>query len=587
MKRDKRLALITVFVLLANVVAPALAPLPVAAASSREPGTAGRTVLPGWYTGEAPLSPRASHVLPTWLVADAGEAEGAANPLPAWFASDVAPSRATPDLPPEIKVPAPPSRSLGRDIPLSRLTVDVYDSGVASQGSPIGAGEVYTAVIHNNSSDIAYNVYLTATHPSFFVHDGGDSLVSSHGGDVPVSTTVTPGAITWTPVTAYNLLPQRTITLTFKLRAGCNAVSGQRLEVGIRYNADPPPAPPDELNFAGLNVTTGRGNLVLWKEPDLQYLGVDDFGKPITWTVFVQNTGLGRLYNAVVTDTGGVDLGQLTGDLTPSQTIPVLEIDEIVTFTVVGTVEACNFTNVAYAAWPCGNQVGDATASNPLSSTVSVLFTPDVPNVAADVSSPIAFPYCDAVTRTVAVTLTNSGGPAGNFRLDSTLDSDGFLELVPGSVSGGWDYSAGLFSYATGVPTGTLPPASAGGPVILSFQVRPQADYSRSLGVLDYVAGKTDGEITVKSSMIVGLGETNSEIRSVILDLAGCGCSAMTIGQYLPPTKKHHPVARYYSPAEFEQLADSARKAGIRRVSAGPLVRSSYHAHSLAVKPQD
>jgi len=112
-------------------------------------------------------------------------------------------------------------------------------------------------------------------------------------------------------------------------------------------------------------------------------------------------------------------------------------------------------------------------------------------------------------------------------------------------------------------------------------RVRPQADYSRSLGVLDYVAGKAGGDITVKSSMIVGLGETYSEIRSVIEDLAGCGCGSMTIGQYLPPTKKHHPVARYYSPAEFGQLADTARKAGIRRVSAGPLVRSSYHAHSL------
>ena len=111
---------------------------------------------------------------------------------------------------------------------------------------------------------------------------------------------------------------------------------------------------------------------------------------------------------------------------------------------------------------------------------------------------------------------------------------------------------------------------------------RPQADYNRSLGVLEYAAGKSDGNYMVKSSLILGLGEREDEILGVISDLARCGCSAMTIGQYLPPSRKHHPMARYYSPEEFDRLAEKAREAGISHVASGPLVRSSYRAYDLA-----
>ena len=64
-------------------------------------------------------------------------------------------------------------------------------------------------------------------------------------------------------------------------------------------------------------------------------------------------------------------------------------------------------------------------------------------------------------------------------------------------------------------------------------------------------------------------------------DLAATGCDSATIGQYLPPSKKHLPVERYYSPEEFNRLADIARSAGIAKVASGPKVRSSYMAHHL------
>jgi lipoyl synthase len=140
--------------------------------------------------------------------------------------------------------------------------------------------------------------------------------------------------------------------------------------------------------------------------------------------------------------------------------------------------------------------------------------------------------------------------------------------------------------------TAALDTVIAGGPQVIAHNVetvprlycaaRPQADYNRSLKVLEYLSGKSDGNYAVKSSLMVGLGEREDEILRVIRDLARYGCRAMTIGQYLPPSKKHHPVARYYSPEEFDQLAEKAREEGISHIASGPLVRSSYQAHSLA-----
>ncbi|MDY0019889.1 MAG: hypothetical protein RBT47_07805, partial [Anaerolineae bacterium] len=404
-------------------------------------------------------------LLPAWMPAATVEREM----LPGWYSSP-------PAAPAAEGQPCPAGSTLTRAIPASLLSIDVTGPAVASVGSPVGAGEVYTAVIRNASTDTAYGVYLTASHPSFFTYDGGDQLISSTG-TIPLSAIlVSSTGITWTPAITLDLAAGEVITLNFKLRAACDAQSAQRMEIGVHYNADEG-EPPDEVNTAGLNITTGRGNLVIKKEPALQDLGTPDFGKPITWTVTVQNTGLGKLYDAVIADYGGDHLGQPGGDLNPTTTIPLLDVNEVQTYTVVGAVTACNFTNVAEGYWPCGNKVGDATVITPLKSTASVLFSPQTPNVAVEISSPLTFPYCDSVTRTVAVTITNTGGPAANFRLDSTFESEGFLGVIPGSVSGDWQYEAatGIFSYTAGVPTGTLPMASVVDPVILTFQVRPTA----------------------------------------------------------------------------------------------------------------
>ncbi len=135
----------------------------------------------------------------------------------------------------------------------------------------------------------------------------------------------------------------------------------------------------------------------------------------------------------------------------------------------------------------------------------------------------------------------------------------------------------------------------AGGPNVFAHNLetvarlypraRPGADYARSLAVLSRAAA-SDGP-TVKSSLMVGLGESREELAEAVRHLAWAGVRAITFGQYLPPTREHLPVERYYPPEEFAELAQEARRAGIPLVSSGPLVRSSYQAHRLAGRQQD
>ena len=106
-------------------------------------------------------------------------------------------------------------------------------------------------------------------------------------------------------------------------------------------------------------------------------------------------------------------------------------------------------------------------------------------------------------------------------------------------------------------------------------QVRPQAKYRRSLELLQIA--KAQGLVT-KTGMMLGLGEEEDEIDSVIDDLVSIGCDILTLGQYLQPTAKHLPVIRWVHPDEFNSWKVRGEAKGLRHVESGPLVRSSYHA---------
>lgn len=109
----------------------------------------------------------------------------------------------------------------------------------------------------------------------------------------------------------------------------------------------------------------------------------------------------------------------------------------------------------------------------------------------------------------------------------------------------------------------------------LQRDVRIQATYGRSLAVLEHARKK--GFIT-KSGIMVGLGERKEEILQTLQDLRAIDCNILTIGQYLPPTKMHYPLDRFYTPQEFKELKEAALRMGFSHVESGPLVRSSYHA---------
>ncbi len=108
-------------------------------------------------------------------------------------------------------------------------------------------------------------------------------------------------------------------------------------------------------------------------------------------------------------------------------------------------------------------------------------------------------------------------------------------------------------------------------------KIRPQADYTRSLQVLQYVK-EQNPRIYTKSGLMVGLGEEESEILKVIQDLRNVQCDMLTIGQYLRPSKAQLPVEKYYRPEEFQRFEQVARRLGFHSVAAAPLVRSSYNA---------
>jgi lipoic acid synthetase len=111
-------------------------------------------------------------------------------------------------------------------------------------------------------------------------------------------------------------------------------------------------------------------------------------------------------------------------------------------------------------------------------------------------------------------------------------------------------------------------------------KVRGRAEYQRSLELLKYVKDHSLGTVT-KSGLMLGLGETYEELFAVLADLRAVKCDTLTLGQYLAPTLKHVPVARYLAPAEFDAIAALARNLGFAKVVAGPFVRSSYHADEM------
>jgi lipoic acid synthetase len=148
------------------------------------------------------------------------------------------------------------------------------------------------------------------------------------------------------------------------------------------------------------------------------------------------------------------------------------------------------------------------------------------------------------------------------------------VELLISDLMGNWDALATIMAAQPEVlnhNTETVPR--------LYRHVRPKARYERSLELLERAKALDPGSMT-KSGLMAGLGESREELLAVFADLRARGVDILTVGQYLQPSRQHLPVARFYEPAEFEELKDAAYRLGFAYVEAGPLVRSSYHAES-------
>jgi lipoic acid synthetase len=119
-------------------------------------------------------------------------------------------------------------------------------------------------------------------------------------------------------------------------------------------------------------------------------------------------------------------------------------------------------------------------------------------------------------------------------------------------------------------------------------EARPGSDYRRSLGLLASAArrkaaGAYSGRI--KTGLMVGLGERPPELQATLADIAAAGVEILTVGQYLQPTRDHLPVDRWVHPTEFDAIREEALALGFVHCEAGPLVRSSYHAHEHVPRP--
>ena len=112
-------------------------------------------------------------------------------------------------------------------------------------------------------------------------------------------------------------------------------------------------------------------------------------------------------------------------------------------------------------------------------------------------------------------------------------------------------------------------------------RVRPYANYQQTLTLLQ-VSKQLDAQMLTKSGVMVGLGETVTELLETMQDIRSTGCDILTIGQYLSPSSRHLPIQRYYTPEEFDELREAGIEMGFRHVESGPLVRSSYHAGEQA-----
>jgi lipoic acid synthetase len=165
---------------------------------------------------------------------------------------------------------------------------------------------------------------------------------------------------------------------------------------------------------------------------------------------------------------------------------------------------------------------------------------------------------------------------ANTIKAVRVLNPETTLETLIPDFRGQWENLQNIIDVAPEVVSHNIETVER-----LTKQVRIQAKYHRSMEVLRRLK---DGGMRTKSGIMLGLGETKDEVLQTMQDLADNGLDVLTIGQYLQPTPKHLPVARFVHPDEFAEYREAGYKLGLDYVESGPLVRSSYHSERHLIK---
>jgi lipoic acid synthetase len=152
------------------------------------------------------------------------------------------------------------------------------------------------------------------------------------------------------------------------------------------------------------------------------------------------------------------------------------------------------------------------------------------------------------------------------------------VEILISDLNGNWDALRSVVSSEPEVLNHNIETVPR-----LYNKIRPQANYLRSMRLLNHAASQAPSLVT-KSGLMLGLGETKDEILNTQKNLLEAGCQLLTLGQYLAPSKDHYPVIRLVPPQEFEDLEAEALSLGFSGVASAPLVRSSYRAQWLYQK---
>ncbi len=317
---------------------------------------------------------------------------------------------------------------------------------IVSYGNTVG--DLYTVTLRNMGNFTMTDVsFLVDPSPGFYFK-AGTPVVGVHS--VYGSLTFTQPAVDTasgepfvlrvaTPFPANSVANSETITMVMRIATTNDPKSGQPLIVTARSGKEGAEL---ACTTTRENIATGRGHLYVRKTVAPTTAAVGDV---VTFTIYLDNTGLGSLYDATFTDTMGSGLQRLFGEMVPTGIAPNA------TYTVLhsAVITSCVDTNNRVDAWwPVGNVNNTGTITDPVTAFAAVRVSNPLPNVSISATLPIVG-YCPTVPFTVDVplTVTNSGaGPAANFTL-TPADIDDTLSFTFSTASPGWVQGTNVFSY--------------------------------------------------------------------------------------------------------------------------------------------